>query len=817
MDLNYKLSKRQIILPILLILSITSLFSQNVIEGLVLNSNEKPLPFSTVHVLNTDKTTILKSDSSDSLGAFKISLDTISSDENMFIFARYLGEISDTLNVVMNKPIKLIIKNSGAISLSEVTINAEKPTLISKSDRFIYTPNEALKEGLSVIELLKITPLINFDSKSETLSIINKENTLIIINGRKSNLPKEMIASLLRATPAKNIKNIEIITNPGSEYAANTTGGVLNINLKRNLDEGFLANLRLTREQADIYNTTILNGSLNYRKGKIGIRVSPFINKSFNYNSTENAIINSNTQSETTNGEYERKYFVLGGGLGVDYDIDDQNLLSFNGFISQVDGDSNQSNLTNYRPVNNAVVDSSYSSPIDGEDYYIYNFGNAFYEHKYDTIGKRKLTINIDYNQFRKDNTDIGSFNRVLPVESNPNDRSYKNIFPQDFFNISGSVDYASKINDTTSISFGTQASTTNFENDLFYFTSTDSGFELDSNLSNTYIYKENYLAGYVSYYKTFSKKLNATFGMRVEGTNYLSENKTIGQKIDSSYVNLFPNISLAYTIKEKKIISLALSKKIKRPSIESLLPGRTYINPNYFLENNPFLQPIIYYNADAMYAINYKYYISAGFSYMDNQSDKFIIPVIENGEVLQKNTNINYGNSTKTYLQFYTRQNWFKEFWEMNFSSNLNFLSFKDETNNLSQSKINNINYNFNVNNVFYLSKNKGLLAFTIFRYNSPIENVAFERENALFKTDIGLKKTYDNFSATLYISDIFNTYGESRIRYRSNLVQLSNQQIRNEFTQSISLSLNYSFGNSKLRKIKNKKIANDELKSRL
>ena len=69
------------------------------------------------------------------------------------------------------------------------------------------------------------------------------------------------------------------------------------------------------------------------------------------------------------------------------------------------------------------------------------------------------------------------------------------------------------------------------------------------------------------------------------------------------------------------------------------------------------------------MYAINYKYYISGGYGYMDNQYDKFIIPVIENGGVLQKSTSLNFGNSTKTYLQFYTRQNWFKGLWEMSFS----------------------------------------------------------------------------------------------------------------------------------------------------
>ena len=802
---------------ILFILISASLYSQDIIEGNVINSKNEPLPFSTIHILNTDKKTIIKSASSDGLGDFKITLDTISLDETKYIYARYLGEKSDTLAIVKNKPVTLIIENSGAINLSEVVVNAERPTLVAKSDRFIYTPNKTLQEGLSAIELLKITPLIDFDARSDALSIINKENTVIIINGRKSTLPREMIASLLKTTPAKNIKNVEIITNPGSEYSANTTGGIININLKRNLDEGFLGNLRLLSEQANVFNTSILNGSLNYRKGKIGIRISPFINRSFNFNETDIEVINANNGRENTTGEYERKYLVLGGGFGLDYDIDSQNLLSINGFISQVDGDSDQTNITNYTPLNGAVIDSTFSSPIDGEDYYIYNFGNVFYERKLDTIGKRKITLNVDYNQFRKDNTDRGSFTRVFPANANGTENQYRNVFPQDFFNLSGSLDYFSKIDDKTSISVGSQASTTNFENDLSYFTITDSGSELNTDLSNTFQFKENYLAGYVSYTKTFSDKFNATFGLRVEATDYLSENETTREKIDSSYVNLFPNISFAYTVKDKKILSMALSKKIRRPSIESLLPGRTFINPNFFVENNPFLQPVLFYNGEVMYAINYKYFISGGVSYMDNQSDNFIIPIVENGETFQKRTTINYGNSTKTYFTFFTRQNFFKRLWRMDFSGSLNFLSFRDETNNLLDSRINNVNYNITMNNTLFLSNKKGWMSFIILRYYSPIENVAFERENALFKTDIGLKKSYNNLTFNLYMSDIFNTYNETRVKYRSNLVQLFNRQVRNEFTRSISLSVNYSFGNTRLKRLKRKKIANDELKKRL
>ena len=72
------------------------------------------------------------------------------------------------------------------------------------------------------------------------------------------------------------------------------------------------------------------------------------------------------------------------------------------------------------------------------------------------------------------------------------------------------------------------------------------------------------------------------------------------------------------------------------------------------------------------------------------------------------------------------------------------------------------------------------------------------------LFKTDLGIKKTFNSFNINFYLSDIFNTYGKSKIIYRGNQIQISNQLIQKNYTRSISLSLSYNFGNNKLNTIK-------------
>lgn len=797
---------------VLFFLLFNSLTAQSSIIGNSFDSENEPLPYVTIKILDSSKKNVIKTTISNEKGEFEIVLNENSFKDAKYIVGYYIKSTSDTLLISKNN--KLVIFKEKIIS--EVLITG-KPTFIRKADRFIYSPNNILKEGASTLDIIKTSPLIDYDTKSDLFSIINKENTMIIINNRKSVLPKDMLISFLRSTPAKNIIDIEIITNPGSEYSANTTGGVININLKKNIDEGFSGNIVLTSEQS-IQNTSIFNGTINYRKGKVGLRVSPFINNSFNYRSFDNSI---QTQDgiEKIGGDFKRRYLVIGGGFGLDYDIDDKNIFSVNGFISTVNGKSKQNTSTFYSKYNDVSIDSIFSSPINGKDTYLYNFGNIFFQHKFDNKGNKKLTANIDYNQFRKENTDEGTFIKTFPINNNQSNE-YRNIFPQEFFNISGSIDYSSQVNEKTKNAIGTQISSTSFNNTLSYYNlnPNNSNYYLNNDLSNNYEYSENYLALYFTKTKTFSEKINATLGLRVEGTDYISENKTIKYKIDSSYINIFPNLSLAYTMGNKNVFSLSFAKKIKRPSVELLLPGRTYYNPNYFTENNPFLLPVITYNADMMFAVKNKYYFSFGYGHSEDQYAQFIVPIIEMGDEKQKKTYINYGNIENGYFQFYTKQNWFKGFWEMNFSANFNLAYYNNNKENIIiGNNLTNFNYNFSINNVFNISKEKKWLAFVILKYNSPFQDFAYKRENVLFKTDLGIKKTFNSFNINFYLSDIFNTYGKSKIIYRGNQIQISNQLIQKNYTRSISLSLSYNFGNNKLNTIKNKKSANEEIKNRI
>ena len=146
---------------------------------------------------------------------------------------------------------------SGMISAQQTTTdstatkNIEAVTITKKvfkkeSDRFVYdVANSPIAKGNTTFEILKQTPLLS-STDDKTLRIAGKNNALIFINGRKTNMDAESLAQFLKNTPAENIQKIEVITTPGSEYQVESSDGIINNILKKKMTDGTNGNLRMS-------------------------------------------------------------------------------------------------------------------------------------------------------------------------------------------------------------------------------------------------------------------------------------------------------------------------------------------------------------------------------------------------------------------------------------------------------------------------------------------------------------------------------------------------------------------------------------------
>lgn len=787
---------------------------QTAVTGIVSTKGGTKLPYATVS-LYLDSTAI-QSIVCDSQGVFRITtarpiLEYTPGQLKLRAFYKQLA--SDWVTVRDNpEPVHLIINDSAAM-LSAVVVEADVSHISRQGDRFVFVPARSLTKGSDAFDMLRHVPLIKVDDQSGAFAIINKSATVIYVNNKKSDIPREMIAQLLRSMPADNIISIEVITNPGSEYSSNITGGIVNINLRRAFNDGWLGSLQVLTEQTR-FNTSMLNGGITYRKGKFAVNFIPFINRSFNYYRLTNDVRGTSEDITTYNTEYKRKYFVAGGGINIDYQPSAKDFLGFKYWQTNVWGSPQMKTST--RLLQQGKPDTLTNSFYTGDDRYLYNFGNANFRHSFDSLGKTYIDLNIDFNRFKQRRNLEGAFELVDAGDQviKPLGQ-YKNSLPQQFWNLSGQVDFKKTISARSSVLVGTQVSHTRVDNDLKYFDLEQDQYVPDDALSQNYQYREEYQSVYISVNQNFGKKLSTTAGLRAERTDYSSAAQKAGLSFDSTYYNLYPSLSASYFVSQQHQFGYSLSRKIIRPNIENLYPGRIYRSNDYFTENNPFLQPTLLLVNELSYLFKRRYSLSITFSGTKNSSARFVIPVVEDSAVKLKETLLNYGTIRQVSVVFNTSFNFFKGKWQLYITPYFNHVVYAGSV-GINRVHVVNNDFNLIADNYFQLSKDKTWAAFLTFNYNSPTKDISSERVNTLSSLTLQLRKTIKQFTLSLIASDIYNGKSHTESNLYANYLLTRNHVDRHSYTQAIQFKIRYSFGNNNLAGTRNRNTANQDIRNR-
>jgi iron complex outermembrane receptor protein len=173
--------------------------------------------------------------------------------------------------------------------LKAVNIEAEKSQMTLGIDRRTYNVDKDLSaKGGSALDAMKNIPGINVGSDN-SVQLRNQAPT-IFVDGRPTLLSLDQI-------PADEIDRIEVITNPSAQYAADATGGILNVVMKKNLKPGYFGMISAGIGSNNRYST---NGNVTIREKKFSLQLSGNIGTSRNNNdgftareNYNNGIVNS--------------------------------------------------------------------------------------------------------------------------------------------------------------------------------------------------------------------------------------------------------------------------------------------------------------------------------------------------------------------------------------------------------------------------------------------------------------------------------------------------------------------------------------------
>lgn len=740
-------------------------------------------------------------------------------------------------------------KKSDSVKTQNIEgVTITKQVFKKQSDRFVYdVAASPVTKGNTTFDILKQTPLLS-STDDKTLKIAGKNNALIYINGRKTNMDADSLVQFLKNTPAENIQKIEVITVPGSEFQVESSDGIINIVLKKKMSDGTSGNMRMSNSQ-NKFNSSNASFSVNYRKDKLGISA----NLSGSENIQPQSYVLKNGTDLVKNesvGDINDPNKNIGGYLNIDYQLNDKSnlALSWNSWANKSYNSTIDlfNTLTEYN-TNGSLKKTTYTKTQNKEDARNYNNSvNLNYEIKLDSLGS-KFNANAAYLNYRRfqysDNRTLvpGKFNDYSTIGK----QIIQNI-PQVINNFSGTVDYIQKFKNDFTVSIGGNYNKTKTDNDTKNYTTvfTDENQDLlpapeYSEAPNHFIYDENIYGAYLTLEKKFSDKFSGKVGARYEITNSLGTSDNASpeySRIERNYNNLLPYLSLNYAINDKNNISYAFSSRMRRPSFWELNPVRNYISEYNYTQNNPFVKASSTYNQELTYMYKNSYFLILNHSYVKDQITQVPLQGYVkslDGKISEQNMlryiRTNFGDKQEMSAMVGIQKTLFKQYLTMSFNAgvqhNINngTLAVDPTTGDtfvdidgkelVYTNKVKSTSLVITSNNTLRLDKKKTWFLGVNFFYVDK-QQIELGMLKNLMSLDLSIKKNWNDWTFAVNLNDVL----------RTNVVEIEDYQnngnynyIKNDmYRRSVTVSLTYSFGNQKVKKVRDIEAASDAIKNR-
>ncbi|WP_405384816.1 TonB-dependent receptor domain-containing protein [Maribacter sp. LLG6340-A2] len=761
------------------------------ISGSIVDSEEQPVVLANI-ILLTDKGEFIKG--------------TVTNDEGFYVFKSVVaGEYSvaaSYIETTVESPAFKVIKDvelqplklNNAQMLDEVVVTHQKPTVEHLADRHIFNiENTALSEG-DIWDVLKRTPGVMV--MNNKLYINGSAKVSIMINGKRINLPEEDIINLLTGNSASNVESIEVITSPPAKYSAEG-GLVLDIKMKKNLVSGYNGAVFNRYTQGVLPKHTV--GMDHFFKGK---KIDFSTNYSFSHNRNwaryteitnffEEGQENERWTAEQKSITKEKKHNL---NLFLDVQLNDKNTLSITsngGFTpNKARQFSSQTDITDLNGELTAQL-----AGLNTLDNNVFNASNYIdWVHKINDDGATLSTnAHFTYYDNKRDQTIT---NDIVEGDSEFTSENTLGVSSNQIINLySLQTDLTWPFNKTSTLETGLRLATINSEAGIL-----QQGFDtevdgVDPTGSGVFNYDEQIYAGYVSLNNNWEKwKLNV--GLRGEYTDSKGTLSTGANTTSRSYFNVFPSLSLSYTI-EKNAFYLKSFRRITRPRYGDINPFQFYYSANSIEEGNPNLKPAYsdYLQLDYVFDKAYKLVLFA--SKKSNEQSQQIFQDnatnILRTQYINLETNYYYGVDASVSKNL-------TSYWRLFFliSHYYDKDSFRDTgTGLLVENEI--WTTHTRATNSFTLLSDKSLFADLTFTHFTPriSGNAKFE---SFSKLGLAFRKTLWNKAASLSLAveDIFNNgnYNSAR-NYLDQRNSISSRWENRLFV----LGFRYKFGNTKIR----------------
>jgi ferric enterobactin receptor len=555
-------------------------------------TTHKPIEYATVILLPATGTAPVASTTCDDQGRFELKKLPAGTFRLQLSFVGYAPRIENVTVTSEATSLGTLTLTAAAQKLGEVTVTGQRPLVESKPDRLIYNADQdATNAGGTAADVMRKTPLLNVDVDGN-VQLRGTSNVRILINNKPSAMLAGNLADALKQIPADQIKAIEVVTSPSARYDAEGSGGVINIVLKKNSLQGTNGSVGANtgnRNQG-------LNGSLNVRRGKLGIntRLNGFYS-SYPYRSntsrTDFTPVGNGQLTQATSSNS-----AGGGGYGqVELTYDPSALHSFTLSANLYQSNSPQTLFNSYSglPGRDTLYTRDIHQRYLGRNYdfnagYTRTFGPEHPRREWSVLAQHTRSTNTGryaLSQYHAADIDGG------PVEyQERSDNLARNL------ETTLQTDYIHPFSEKNTLETGAKAILRQVSSDYSLDTLLQArqvDFAHSPRRSNAFDYHQNVLAVYGTYNLAAGKKYALSLGTRIEQTAIEGEFSGVQSGFSNSYFNVLPSVSATRTLKEPgHTLRLSFSRRIQRPNIYFLNPYVNQSSPNNVYYGNPTLSP---------------------------------------------------------------------------------------------------------------------------------------------------------------------------------------------------------------------------------
>ena len=594
--------KKLFVTTILCFSGMSPMIAQN-ITGQVTDTKGEPLAFANVMLLNRQDSAFVKGAVSGEDGRFTID----SSCYGRIIKVTSVGYKSICKDC-MGENVGVIRMEEDSKMIGEVVVKSSRPVVAIKGNALVTTVvNSQLAHAGTANDVLRQVPMVT--GRDGNFEVFGKGTPLIYINGRLVQ-DKNELAQL----NSQDIKNVEVITNPGAKYDASAKS-VIRIRTKLPQGDGFGGTLR-AQNGFRHYFSSMEQANLKYRTGGLEL----FTNLNYyggKFYSMENMKMETQGATswlqniESINRMRNNEFF---GKFGFSWMINEHHSVG----AYYMNGVGLQKPHSDYSSISYAdgKLDDEVSVVKEVRSHAVpKHHANIYYNGE---VGKLGIDFNMDYMWRKK---------RETSEQSETNMNQQKNVVA------STSIGHSRMFAEKLVLSYplwkgqfevGNEYTASQVLNDF------NINMETIGN-SNTKSDEKN-MAGFFSIGQQFGK-IAVEAGLRYEHVNFkYTEDGQLKEDKSKTYNNIFPSLSISTEI-GKTQWALSYTSKMQRPSYDDLDGTVTYVNRLLLGSGNPYLTPIKIHSVELMGAWKH-FFAKVSYDYKKDAVINVSKPYGEDGEI---------------------------------------------------------------------------------------------------------------------------------------------------------------------------------------